>query len=250
MKPRSSKSAFTLIELIVVIAIIAILAALLLPALAKAKANASRVACTTNLKQIALAFNLWLEDADANALPWRLSTAAGGNNNHPLKNNLFVQYAAISNQLQNTKSLVDPADKRRGLNAAAHWGETAGGLWNPAHQNNAVSIGLGIDAGVISGGVLLPIDQSQNHILLFDRHVSNNGLTGCSSGITPATAYQKPFTMVAFTNDVHGVNKGNIALMDGSAHQVTTKGLHDALFIGDDILGGGGGTVHACATFY
>jgi prepilin-type N-terminal cleavage/methylation domain-containing protein len=256
MKSRAPRSAFTLIELIVVIAIIAILAALLLPALSKAKANATRVSCTTNLKQVALAFNLWIEDYDANRLPWRLLMNAGGNSDHPLKNNLYVQYSSISNQLQNPKALVDPADKRRGLNAAMHWGENSGGLWLPTHQNNAVSYGLGIDAGVVGGGVLLPLDQSQNHILLFCRHISNDGQTGCSSGINPATAFLKGngFANVGWTNDVHGVNKGNVALLDSSAHQVTTKGLRDLLYLGDDVLGSGGsvgtGPVHACATFF
>jgi prepilin-type N-terminal cleavage/methylation domain-containing protein len=63
-----SVQGFTLIELLVVIAVIAILAAMLMPALERARANAQRAACTSNLRQVGLGLHMYFNDS-ADAFP-------------------------------------------------------------------------------------------------------------------------------------------------------------------------------------
>lgn len=62
--PGNVNRAFTLIELLVVIAIIALLAAILFPVFARARDNARRSSCQSNLKQLGIGFSQYLGDYD------------------------------------------------------------------------------------------------------------------------------------------------------------------------------------------
>ncbi len=68
--PQSrTRRAFTLIELLVVIAIIAILASILFPVFSRARENARRSSCQSNLKQIGVAWMMYTQDYDEKAVP-------------------------------------------------------------------------------------------------------------------------------------------------------------------------------------
>lgn len=65
-----SKNRFTLIELLVVIAIIGVLASLLLPALKRATDAARKIACSSNLRQVATGVQLYAVDYDGYLMPY------------------------------------------------------------------------------------------------------------------------------------------------------------------------------------
>src|SRR5437588_7782155 len=78
---RIGRKGFTLIELLVVIAIIAILAAILFPVFAQAREKARSASCLSNIKQVTLAWQMYLQDYDEVMVPhWAADTAYGSLN--------------------------------------------------------------------------------------------------------------------------------------------------------------------------
>jgi prepilin-type N-terminal cleavage/methylation domain-containing protein/prepilin-type processing-associated H-X9-DG protein len=73
-----ARAGFTLVELLVAIAIIAVLAALLLPAINRAKASARGTACLSNLRQVGLALQLYVQENN-NRLPVMYDAALSSN---------------------------------------------------------------------------------------------------------------------------------------------------------------------------
>ncbi len=77
------RGGFTLIELLVVIAIIAILAAILFPVFSRAREQARKAACMSNLKNIATAWMMYLQDWDETLLPYECWNCNGPDPHDP-----------------------------------------------------------------------------------------------------------------------------------------------------------------------
>jgi prepilin-type N-terminal cleavage/methylation domain-containing protein len=142
------RSGFTLIELLVVIAVIAILLAILLPALRKARTLTRRVACQSNLKQMAVAWNMYLDDNDGRFYQNRNANLLYGGwsglqppSPRPLNKyfNLPVDLVEESKIENDAKIFYCPSD--RGGAALFMPFEKAYNLWGTSYQTNCMLIG-------------------------------------------------------------------------------------------------------------
>jgi len=171
---RQSRPGFTLIELLVVIAIIAILAAILFPVFARAREKARQASCQSNVRQLALATDMYVQDNDETYPKcYQSAQAAWMNCIHPyMKNTQILKCPSLR---QNAASISG------GPFPDLTWKQIGYG-WNIGTSTSGFRDGMGCsystpgDVWVSAGIVELPSET----ILIADNSLVPNNTTALS----------------------------------------------------------------------
>ena len=179
---NTKNQAFTLIELLVVIAIIAILASILFPVFARARENARRASCSSNLKQIGLGIMQYIQDYDEHYPLYRSNTAANATPSNP-----YGWADEIQPYLKSTQIFQCPSESN-----AAPVGGSGSAFEGQADPTKAPTSAAPAGYTDYSYNMMLSSDNGGN----FDRGISQAALTQVS--LTVMNLDDQPYTSASW----------------------------------------------------
>ena len=218
-KIQGCQNGGTLVDVLVVVTVVIGAAAIILPMLARSKGRSSRIGCINAIKQVAMGLRLFANDND--------SRYPDASTNITSSTNLWKLFQLAQNDISSPRILVCSKDTERApasdfLTAS---GSSSDSFAHPSKRNLALSYfyAAGADEG------------SPSRILIGDRNLSRdsqradqspgtNFLTGTQRLGSPTTGV-KDLRWAAKIHD----RSGNVAFMDGSAQQLSSPALRDAL---------------------
>ena len=187
------------VDLVIVIATIILAFVVLgLPVISRPVSRSPRISCVSNLKQAALAARIWSND-HGDMFPWAAPMSTNGVKELAMSGNVAALFLSMSNEIASPKVLTCPADSARKREVDFS-----------KLRNKNISYFVGLDA-----------DEAQPRSVLFgDRNILG-GVMGSNRVIMVSAT-----NVMTWGSDIHR-NAGNIALGDGSAQQVSSKGLQN-----------------------
>lgn len=214
-------SAFTRLELTAVLVALAVLAALALPVLANNRERSQRVVCVNNLRLAGQGLQEWATE-HGGQLQWRTSWTEGGtmvvSAPYPpwqgLQNNVWFQWAWLSNDLRSPRILVCPSDTNKVQ--ASDWTSynPGGGFAHANFRDKSVSYLIGLDV----------LQEHTDGLVAGDRNVIFNGslTAGCSSGVTPARTILPRSPNAGVGSGLHE-GAGNFLFKDGRVEELSSQ---------------------------
>ena len=203
----SSRRAFTLVELLTVIAIIALLAAILFPAFSRARENARRASCTSNLRQIGMGMIQYTADYDGyqpatqvNGVGWAVLIIP-----YTKSGQIFVCPSTTRGQ----RFDVNPLLVHSGAGNTSYIGTTTdGGLGSPGTIMDSLSYGRNCIPRGGTGGSVRWVTPGFNAN-------GKSGFVGFENGVTTSTtqplneaAVQEPTTTIHIMDTMASTNSG------------------------------------------
>lgn len=234
---RKDQNGGSVVDLLVIVVVIVGTVGLLIPRFGSRGCRSQRISCVNNLKQVATGLRLFANDNDGK-YPLELiksgvpkstgdSSVTVGWNENPT--NLWKLFQFAQNDLSSPRILACPADTQRfpaqDFLTNATNGYSTESFSHPSKRNNALSYFLALDAkeawptSMLVGDRNLARDPDKT-----DSEPGRNYLTGEQRlGSTEADVKH-----LRWNDEIHK-RAGNIAFMDGSAQQLTSGKLRDAV---------------------